>query len=79
MAEQLGFVIDPEICFGGGTCALAAPPFFSWVSGSATTVSISEETLTLTLGQTLVDACPSGALSMKSLSKSCPDEEDSLG
>ena len=79
MNGRPGFVIDAEICFGGGTCALAAPPFFSWKSGSVTTVTASEETLTLALGQTLVDACPSGALSLRPMSKTPGDGVDLLG
>jgi ferredoxin len=52
--------IDPDLCFGGGTCALAAPHLFIAQAGTPTRpLSVSSDFIDI---EDLVNACPSGAL-----------------
>ena len=58
--------IDAEVCFGGGTCALAEPQFFKAHPGHASEVRRElDETLSDARSTALIDACPSGALAMR--------------
>ena len=57
--------IDTDVCFGGGTCALAEPDFFKAHPGQASEVRRGlDETLSDARRIALIDACPSGALAM---------------
>ena len=58
--------IDADVCFGGGTCALAEPHFFKARPGHASEVRPGlDEGLSDARSKALIDACPSGALARR--------------
>ncbi len=57
-------VVDGTRCIGAGQCEMLAPDHFRVDDDSALAEFVGQDSLPITEAETLIDRCPSGALSI---------------
>lgn len=57
-------VVDDTRCIGAGQCEMLAPDHFRVDDDSALAEFVGQDSLPITEAETLIDRCPSGALSI---------------
>lgn len=63
-SDRVRMTVDETRCIGAGQCEMLAPDHFRVDDDSALAEFVGQDSLPITEAETLIDRCPSGALSI---------------